>query len=65
MNSTGNRKPKTENRVIRQDDHKPKEHCGVFGHPDAARITCFGLYALQICRVRPAHHPWRPGPGQR
>jgi amidophosphoribosyltransferase len=31
-------------------DDKPKEHCGVFGiygHPDAARLTFFGLYALQ------------------
>jgi amidophosphoribosyltransferase len=29
---------------------KPREHCGVFGiygHPEAARLTYFGLYALQ------------------
>ena len=28
----------------------PKEYCGVFGvfgHPDAAKLTYFGLYALQ------------------
>ncbi len=32
------------------EDHKPREHCGVFGiygHPEAARLTYFGLYALQ------------------
>jgi amidophosphoribosyltransferase len=31
-------------------DHGPKESCGVFGvfnHPDAARLTYYGLYALQ------------------
>jgi amidophosphoribosyltransferase len=31
-------------------DDKPKEHCGVFGifgHPEAARLAYFGLYALQ------------------
>ena len=29
---------------------KPREHCGVFGlygHPEAARLAYFGLYALQ------------------
>ena len=29
---------------------RPREHCGVFGiygHPEAARLTYFGLYALQ------------------
>ena len=34
----------------RTDADKPREHCGVFGiygHPDAARLTYFGLYALQ------------------
>ena len=64
MNSTENRKPETENPAA----GRPREPCGglgIYGHPDAARITFFGLYALQICRVRPAHHPWRPGPGQR
>ena len=43
------RKPKTGNRKS-AGAHKPREHCGVFGiygHPDAARITYFGLYALQ------------------
>jgi amidophosphoribosyltransferase len=43
---TENRKPKTENLGA----GRPKEHCGVFGiygHPDAARLTYFGLYALQ------------------
>ena len=32
-----------------QTDH-PKEYCGIFGiygHPEAARLTYFGLYALQ------------------
>jgi amidophosphoribosyltransferase len=31
-------------------DDKPKEACGIFGihgHPEAARLTYFGLYALQ------------------
>ena len=31
-------------------DHKPRESCGIFGicgHPDAAPLTYFGLYALQ------------------
>ena len=51
MLKTQNPKPRTQNpgTVILQDD-RPKEHCGVFGiygHPDAARITYFGLYALQ------------------
>ncbi len=66
MNSTENRKPKTENR---SRAGRPREHCGVFGvygHPDAARLAYFGLYALQHrgqescgivtsdgCRVRP------------
>ena len=43
---TENRKQKTEN----PQDDKPKEHCGIFGiygHPEAARLTYFGLYALQ------------------
>jgi amidophosphoribosyltransferase len=64
--TTENRKPKTENRS-RAD--RPREHCGVFGvygHPDAARLAYFGLYALQHrgqescgivtsdgCRVKP------------
>jgi amidophosphoribosyltransferase len=53
MNITENGKRKTEN------DHpaghldasdRPREKCGIFGiygHPDAARLTFFGLYALQ------------------
>ena len=53
MNITENGKRKTEN------DHpaghpdgsdRPREKCGIFGiygHPDAARLTYFGLYALQ------------------
>jgi amidophosphoribosyltransferase len=31
-------------------DSRPKEYCGIFGiygHPEAARLTYFGLYALQ------------------
>jgi amidophosphoribosyltransferase len=50
MKTCENRKSEIENPAIRQEDHKPREHCGVFGiygHPDAARITYFGLYALQ------------------
>jgi len=46
MKITENRKPKTENPA----EGRPREHCGVFGiygHPDAARLTFFGLYALQ------------------
>ncbi|MBM4275503.1 MAG: amidophosphoribosyltransferase [Deltaproteobacteria bacterium] len=46
MPNTENRKPKTEN----PGADKPREHCGVFGiygHPDAGRLTYFGLYALQ------------------
>ncbi len=42
---------KTEDPDVRLDgDDKPKEHCGIFGiygHPEAARLTYFGLYALQ------------------
>ncbi|MCK9376141.1 MAG: amidophosphoribosyltransferase [Syntrophobacterales bacterium] len=51
MNSTENRKPETESPAVCQDDSDhPREHCGVFGiygHPEAARLTYFGLYALQ------------------
>ena len=38
------------NKVVPWDDDHPREHCGIFGiygHPDAARLTYFGLYALQ------------------
>ena len=34
---------------LSEDDH-PKESCGIFGvygHPEAAKLTYFGLYALQ------------------
>jgi len=46
MLTTENRKPKTEN----PGAARPREKCGIFGiygHPDAARLTYFGLYALQ------------------
>jgi amidophosphoribosyltransferase len=32
------------------EEDKPREACGLFGihgHPDSARLTYFGLYALQ------------------
>ncbi|MDD2708443.1 MAG: amidophosphoribosyltransferase [Verrucomicrobiae bacterium] len=32
------------------ENEKPRDHCGIFGvygHPDAATLTYFGLYALQ------------------
>ncbi len=35
---------------VTDDDRRPKDECGVFGihgHPEAAKITYFGLYALQ------------------
>jgi len=51
MHKTENLKPKTEKPAVLQDgDDKPREHCGIFGiygHPEAARLTYFGLYALQ------------------
>ncbi|MDD3582180.1 MAG: amidophosphoribosyltransferase [Desulfobacca sp.] len=34
----------------RRASGRPREHCGIFGlygHPEAARLTYFGLYALQ------------------
>ncbi len=37
-------------RFISESDPRPREACGVFGiyhHPEAARLTYFGLYALQ------------------
>jgi amidophosphoribosyltransferase len=46
MFTTENRKPKTEN----SGADRPRERCGIFGiygHPEAARLTYFGLYALQ------------------
>lgn len=36
--------------MFRRPANGPKEYCGVFGvygHPDAAKLTYFGLYALQ------------------
>jgi len=55
-------------------DHRPKEACGIFGihnHPEAARLTYFGLYALQhrgqesagIAVVRAAHIDFHKGMG--
>jgi amidophosphoribosyltransferase len=46
METTENGKRKTQN----PGADRPREHCGLFGiygHPDAARLTYFGLYALQ------------------
>ena len=37
-----------QNRTLLQD--RPREECGIFavyGHEDAAKLTYFGLYALQ------------------
>jgi hypothetical protein len=51
MNITENAKRKTQNQGGHQDgSDRPREKCGIFGiygHPDAARLTYFGLYALQ------------------
>jgi amidophosphoribosyltransferase len=55
-------------------DCRPKEACGIFGihnHPEAARLTYFGLYALQhrgqesagIAVVRDAHIDFHKGMG--
>ncbi|MEA2058977.1 MAG: class II glutamine amidotransferase [Thermodesulfobacteriota bacterium] len=36
--------------ALQVNHDRPREACGVFGiyeHPEAAKITCFGLYALQ------------------
>ncbi len=55
-------------------EDKPREACGVFGihrHPEAARLTYFGLYALQhrgqesagIAVVRDGHIDFRKGMG--
>ena len=35
---------------LMEDDGRPRDACGVFGiygHPEAAKVTYFGLYALQ------------------
>lgn len=37
-------------RAMPWENDRPREHCGIFGlygHPEAARLTYFGLYALQ------------------
>jgi amidophosphoribosyltransferase len=52
MNITENEKRnmERENPGVREDDFRPREKCGIFGiygHQDAARLTFFGLYALQ------------------
>ena len=51
MNAEENRKAKTEvPPVCPHGTGRPREHCGIFGiygHPEAARLTFFGLYALQ------------------
>jgi amidophosphoribosyltransferase len=36
--------------MLQQNSSRPREECGVcgvYGHPDAAKLTYFGLYALQ------------------
>jgi amidophosphoribosyltransferase len=50
MNFCKNRKLIAENPGIDDTCDRPREKCGVFGiygHPEAARLTYFGLYALQ------------------
>lgn len=40
---------KSDSDIFHTDDH-PRESCGIFGvygHPEAAKVTYFGLYALQ------------------
>ncbi|MDX2441211.1 MAG: class II glutamine amidotransferase, partial [Desulfobacterales bacterium] len=42
--------PKTHMRQIAEAGEKPREACGIFGihgHQEAAKLTYFGLYALQ------------------
>jgi amidophosphoribosyltransferase len=39
-----------ENKIIFSDDDRPKDECGIFaiyGHEEAAKLSYFGLYALQ------------------
>jgi amidophosphoribosyltransferase len=39
-----------ENKIIFSDEDRPKDECGIFaiyGHEEAAKLTYFGLYALQ------------------
>ncbi|NNK84090.1 MAG: amidophosphoribosyltransferase, partial [Desulfobacterales bacterium] len=43
-------KPEREILPLAGTDEKPRESCGIFGiqgHPEAAKLTYFGLYALQ------------------
>ncbi|MEJ2093116.1 MAG: amidophosphoribosyltransferase [Syntrophobacterales bacterium] len=50
MDFTANREVPTEKLSVDGAVSKPREKCGVFGiygHPEAARLTYFGLYALQ------------------
>ncbi|MEJ2225623.1 MAG: amidophosphoribosyltransferase [Syntrophobacterales bacterium] len=50
MDFTANREVPTEKLSVDGAVSKPREKCGVFGiygHPEAARLTFFGLYALQ------------------
>ena len=50
MNLCKNQTSCTGNELVDDGFSKPREHCGIFGiygHPEAARLTFFGLYALQ------------------
>ncbi|MFZ2089320.1 MAG: amidophosphoribosyltransferase [Desulfobaccales bacterium] len=50
MNSIENQKMATLVPATGDGTDKPREKCGIFGiygHPEAARLTYFGLYALQ------------------
>jgi len=50
MDLIPNRNPNSANPGVDEGVAKPREKCGVFGiygHPEAARLTYFGLYALQ------------------
>ncbi|MFW6113108.1 MAG: amidophosphoribosyltransferase, partial [Thermodesulfobacteriota bacterium] len=50
MDLIPNRNPNPANPGLDEGVAKPREKCGVFGiygHPEAARLTYFGLYALQ------------------
>jgi amidophosphoribosyltransferase len=50
MNFCKNRKRITGSSSVDDALDKPREKCGIFGiygHPEAARLTYFGLYALQ------------------
>lgn len=50
MNFCKNRKSCTGNELVDDGIDKPRGKCGIFGiygHPEAARLTYFGFYALQ------------------